>query len=284
LKKKTIAKSDLDFAIALSKKAGELLLRKSKKIGSLKIKVKEACGLASNADTESEALIISEIKKKYPTHYILAEENAYLEYKSELSKFMFLKDHDWVWIIDPLDGTNNFLSGLDYYAVCISLVHKGNPVLGVVYRPGNGDLFYALKGKGSFYRNIQSNSKNRSLKFKSNKKLKEALLVTGFTTEKGEVFDQEFDLFKMMMGKSRGIRRMGSAALDLCYLSSGIFDCFWERGLAPWDVAAAGLIAMEAGVEVSDYKGRAFHPFQETILAARPLLHKEVLKIFCKGL
>lgn len=275
----------LIFAENLAIKAGKFLLIQSKKIHSLKIKVKEAQGVASNADIESEQMIIKEIKKNFPTHDILAEESAYVDFLGEKSRYEFLAKKDWVWVIDPLDGTNNFLNGLDYYAVCISLVHKGKPVLGVVYRPGNGDLFSAITKKGATFENKIKKIKRTKISNAKNKKpLKSALLVTGFTTEKGEVFDHEFSVFKNMMGKSRGIRRMGSAALDLCYVSTGIFDCFWERGLAPWDVAAAGLICLEAKVKVTDYSGIAFHPFQETILAARAPLQLEVLKLFSKSL
>ena len=111
-------------------------------------------------------------------------------------------------MIDPLDGTNNFLNGLDYYAVCISLVHRGKPVVGVVYRPGNGDLFSAVYKQGSTFQNKLKKIKRVKLSnSKNTKPLKSALLVTGFTTEKGEIFDHEFSIFKSMMGKSRGIRR-----------------------------------------------------------------------------
>ncbi len=274
-----------ELAISLSIKASNLLLVKQKKISALKIKTKIAQGLASNADTESEQLIIKGLKKIYPDHYILAEESAYTEYQGEMDKYKFLKEKEWVWIIDPLDGTNNFLSGLDYYAVCISLVHYGEPVVGVVFRPSNGDCFSAIKGKGAnfvkYEKGFKSKGRAKSLKLKkSSKNLSQSLLVTGFAIEKGQLFDKEFELFKLMIGKSRGIRRMGSAALDLCYVSQGQFDCFWERGLAAWDVAAAGLICLEAGVKVTDYDGQKFHPFLPTILAARAPLYNEILSLF----
>jgi myo-inositol-1(or 4)-monophosphatase len=275
----------LELALELAQKSGAHLLKKQKNLSKLKITTKHAQGIASNADVESEKMIIAGIAKKYPTHQILAEESAYEKFDGEMNKYKFLSLQEWVWIIDPLDGTNNFLSGLDYFAVCISLVHFGEPVLGVVFRPSTGECFYALKGKGSYVLNFNSDSKARALSNKIvSKKLKDSLLVTGFTTEKGVVFEQEFELFKMMIGKSRGIRRMGSAALDMCYVSKGIFDCFWERGLASWDMAAAGLICMEAGVKVTDYRGQKFHPFIETILVARASIHREVLYLFRKSL
>ncbi len=271
----------LKLALKLAKSSGAFLLKKQERISSLKITTKIAQGIASNADVESEKMIINGIKKQYPDHFILAEESAYKEYLGEMSRYEFLKEKAWVWIIDPLDGTNNFLNGLDYFGICISLVHYGEPVVGVVLRPSNGECFYAIKGKGTKLINLSRKSQPITLKKIINKKsLKNSLMVTGFTTEKGPVFEEEFTLFKNMLGKSRGIRRMGSAALDLCYVSKGIFDGFWERGLAAWDVAAAGLICQEAGVVVTDYTGQKFHPFQETIVAARAPLHSEILSNF----
>ena len=273
----------------LAIKASKYLIKKQKKISSLKITTKVAQGIASNADTESEKIIIDGIKKMYPDHFILAEESAYKEYRGEMTRYNFLKEKEWVWIIDPLDGTNNYLNGLDYFGVCISLAHFGEPVVGVVLRPTNGECFIAVKGKGSKIINFSQDFTKRSPakkldSKKTRKKLRDALLVTGFTAEKGEMFEQEFALFKSMVGKSRGIRRMGSAALDLCYVAKGVFDCFWEKGLAAWDVSAAGLICLEAGVTVTDYEGREFHPFQETILASKKPLHTEILSLFGNSL
>ena len=288
--KKTYKKSQktptpIELCLSLAFKAGKLLIKKQKKIAVLKITNKVAQGVASDADIESEQLIIKGIKKFYPEHLILAEESAYTEFNGEKNRFNFLQDKEWVWVIDPLDGTNNYLSGMDYYGVCISLVHWGTPIAGVVYRPANGDCFIAEQKKGAIFFNTKNKSKKQKINRKMRaKKLSQSLLVTGFTSEKGVLFDQEFSLFKCMVGKSRGIRRMGSAALDLCYVALGIFDCSWERGLAPWDVAAAGLICLEAGVQVTDYDGRKFHPFQETILASRPPLHREILSLFRKRL
>lgn len=284
-KNKVVLEDALALAMKLAETSGKFLLKKQTQLSSLKITTKVAQGIASDADTESEKIIIDGIRKNYPDHFILAEESAYTEFKGEMSRYQFLKEKEWVWIIDPLDGTNNFLNGLDYYGVCIALVHYGEPVVGLVLRPTNGECFYAIKGKGTKLVNLWKKSKAIPIKQNTNKKmLKDSLLVTGFTTEKGPVFEQEFTLFKNMVGTSRGIRRMGSAALDLCYVCKGIFDCFWERGLAAWDVAAAGLICLEAGVKVTDYSGQKFHPFQETIVAARAPLHSEILSKFSNSL
>lgn len=267
----------------LAEEVGKFLIKKQSRIlnlkSSLKVHHKEAQGVASEADVGAENMILKAIKKRYPTHEILAEESAYALFKGAKEKYEYLKEKEWVWVIDPLDGTNNFLNGLDYYAICISLVNFGNPVLGVVYRPRTGEAFRAMKDQGAQLR-LNGVSKFKKLKCVNTKKpLSECLLVTGFTTEKGELFDREFDLFKNMMGKSRGIRRMGSAALDLCYVASGIFDAFWERGLAPWDVSASGIICREAGILLSTYEGEAFHPFQSTIVAARKEIKSQIDQI-----
>ena len=168
---------------------------------------------------------------------------------------------------------------MDYYAICIGLIYRGLPLTGVVYRPSTDDCYSASIGNGAFKKKLKMLSRSKNLfQQKSVNKLKDSMLVTGFATEKGVVFDTEFLMFKNIMGTCRGIRRMGSAALDLCLVAEGIFDGFWERGLAPWDITAAGIICQEAGVKVSDYQGTSFQPFADTILAARKPLHKNLQK------
>lgn len=268
-KKSDITKA-LKFSIDLAFDAGKILLRYQKKLSSLEITNKEAQGVASTADLASEKFIIKSILKQYPDHDILAEESAYAQFGNKKNAYEAFKEKEWTWVIDPLDGTNNFLNGLDYYAICISLLHFGKPVVGVVYRPSNGDCFFASSFDQSKLMNFKEGKRAKKLFSDVNKKkLRQSLLSTGFVTEKGQAFEKEFTLFKHMMRNSRGIRRMGSAALDLCLVASGVFDGFWETGLAPWDMAAAGIICTQSGVKVTDYKGRDFQPFTETILAAR---------------
>jgi myo-inositol-1(or 4)-monophosphatase len=277
IKNKVNLKLALNSALEVAELAGTKLLRYRKKISGLKIKVKDAQGVATEADIQSEKLIIRELTKKFPGIPFLAEEEAYAKYGGKSHAYSDFKKNEWGWVVDPLDGTNNFLAGMDYFAVCISLVHYGKPVLGVVYRPVNGDCFYALAGEKTKFKNILTGGRAKNIFMeKAPNNLKSSLLVTGFATEKGEKFDREFDIFVNMMGKCRGIRRMGSAALDLCYVASGVFDGFWERGLSPWDVSAAGLICQSAGVKVTDYKGQKFCPFDETIMAGRQGLYPEL--------
>jgi len=273
----------LNFAIELSQKAGKLLLKYQKKLNSLKITVKDAQGVASKADIESENLIIEALEKKYPEHEVLAEEKAFKQFKGKknmAAAYEHYASAEWCWVIDPLDGTNNYLNAFNYYGVCISLTHFGKPVLGLVFRPGTGELFYAIKGGGAKYVPSETGRVQSIFSGKGKLKLRDALLVTGFVSEKGVYFDKEFSFFKKIMKHCRGVRRTGSAALDLCYVASGVWDGFWETGLSPWDVAAAGIICQEAGVVVSDYKGREFDPFGKSIMAFRKPLYKQVSRLF----
>ncbi len=273
--KKAEQRKVLFETMTLAQEAGQKLLRYQKRIESLKVTHKDTLGVASEADVAIENFIIKNLRRQYPHMDVLAEENYYASFGNKRSAYKHYQEIPWCWVVDPLDGTNNFLSGIDYYGVCLALTHFGKPVLGVVHRPVSGETFYACEGQGAF--KISPDKKPKRLEAKP-RKLSNAMMATGFATEKGKAFDREFSIFKNMMSKTRGIRRMGSAALDLCYVADGTFDGFWERGLAPWDVAAPGIICREAGVEVTDYNGKEFHPFQETIVAARKPLYFDLVK------
>jgi myo-inositol-1(or 4)-monophosphatase len=254
----------LKFSIKLAKEAGALLLSYQKKIKTLKVGFKEKEGVFSKADTESEKLIKGKIQKKYPGHFILAEESSY---KTEKDSFRKCRESPYSWIVDPLDGTSNYLNQFDYFSVCMALAHFGNPILGVVHRPTHNESFFSVKGGGAFF---QKGEKIMKIPRSTNRKrVKDSLLITGFSTEKGRTLEEEFGLFKKISSNCRGVRRMGSAALDMCYVALGVFDGFWEASLSPWDVAASGIICLESNVRVTDFKGSPFSPFQKTFLAAR---------------
>ncbi len=274
-----------DFSIKVSIEAGKILLKHQKNLARLKISYKDAAGVASKADTDSEEYIIKEIHKLYKDHIILAEESAYkaLGKSSKKNPYSEFQAKEYCWVIDPLDGTSNYLNGLDYFAICLGLVHKGEVIMGVVYRPVTGECFSAIREKGCYLENLKKGTRRQKIFADSNpKRLKNSLLVTGFASEKVSIFNQEFKKFKEMMAASRGVRRFGSAALDLCYVAQGIMDGFWERGLAPWDLCASSLICEEAGVKLSDYNGCRFQTFQSTIIAARPPLFKEITDVLNK--
>ncbi|MBT3585199.1 MAG: inositol monophosphatase [Halobacteriovoraceae bacterium] len=264
----------------ISIRAGKKLISRQKKLDALKVTYKQAQGLVSNADVESEKSIINFLRKRYSEIEFLAEESAFEKFKGKTEAYKHFQNTDYAWIIDPLDGTHNYLSGFDYFAICIALVKKGKPVVGSIYRPHTGEIFTAIAGKGAYKKILPNGRKVLLAGKKQPNKLKDSLMITGFSSEKGELFEREFTLFKKIMSKSRGVRRLGSAALDLCYVSQGVFDGFWEKDLAPWDVAAAGLIAQESGLLVSDFKGQKFHPFQNSILAASGILHRELRREF----
>lgn len=271
-------KEFLDFSIAMAFEAGEILKKYQKKISKLKIHSKEGEGVASEADLKSEKFITKEIKRSFPEHMVLAEEDSFGKKLSRESKKDFCLSNEFTWVIDPLDGTTNFLGGFDYYSVCISLTYFGRPFLGVVYRPSLGECFFSLKGqgarKGILDKGLLRKGSVKKIYQKDNKRRpKDSIFVTGFASEKRGRVRAEFDQFQKVMENSRGIRRLGSAALDMCYVAEGIFDGYWERGLSPWDVAAPSVICLEAGVKLSDYKGRKFDIFDNNILVSRPPLH-----------
>lgn len=273
-------KETLNFSLEMAFGAGKILTGFQKKLDKLKVSYKDAQGMVSNADISSEEFIIKKINKRFPGHEILAEESAFKKYGGGKSSYKEFRKIPWCWCIDPLDGTNNFLNNFDYYAVCISLLHYGDPVLGVVYRPSTKECYFSIKGQGAKYafeiKNLKDMKVKSINKISSKKLLKNSLLVTGFSSEKGIIKRKEFQQFQTLMKNSRGIRRLGSAALDMCMVSRGIFDGFWESGLAPWDVSASSIICQEAGVYVANYKGEAFHPFQKNILVARKSIFNQI--------
>ena len=265
----------------ISVEAGRILISYEKKIRKLAIVQKEAQGVASDADLASEKYILARLRKLYPDHTYLAEESFFqspFDAKNEVKS-------GFSWIIDPLDGTNNYLCGLKYYGVCISMAYNGKPILGVVYRPPTGECFYAIQGKGAFKSTHANGKWSRAKKLKmttQKKKLKECIVSTGFRTEKGTKTDKEFSAFKNILEQTRAVRRLGSAALDMCLVAEGIFDGFWEVGLAPWDVSASGIICEEAGYKITNFSGKKYDPFDQEIIVSHPSVHIYLKKILRK--
>ena len=276
-KNKKNLKEALKFSISLAEEVGHLLIKFQKKLDKLSVTSKDAQGMVSTADYKAEELILKRIKSIYSDHEILAEESAYKKFKGKILPKKYYGSKKWTWIIDPLDGTHNYLNAFDYYSVSISLAYFGVPVLGVIYRPETGECFYATENEGAYLDRPEYKRKRKLFSSRNSKSLLNSCLITGFSAEKGIVFDKEFEQFKNLMLKSRSVRRIGSAALDMCYVASGVWDGFWERDLSPWDVAAAFVICNEAGVEVTDYGGQKFNVFNKTILAARSPLNKKII-------
>lgn len=256
----------LNFAINTAKKAGALILEKSKK--NIIVAEKAKNDLITNIDKASENLIIQEIQKNFPDHAIFAEE-------SVNSKKSF-NNAEYVWFIDPLDGTTNFVHGLPIYAVSIGLLKKnsikGEILAGVVFAPVFNELFYAEKGKGAYLN-------GKKIKVSSVKKLADSMVVTGFPPTQKEI---NLPYLEIMIKKAQAVRRLGSAALDLCYTACGRFDGFWEFGLKPWDIAAGSLIVKEAGGKITDTNGNIINLFGADILASNKKIHKEMVRNFKK--
>jgi len=237
----------------------------------LKIMDKGKHGLATEADLLSEAHVIKKIREHYPDHGILSEEDAFTR---EL-KIEGAKADQYLWLIDPLDGTNNYYNKVPFFCVSLAL-NKGNETLvGVVYNPVNCELFYAIKGQGAFlYRLIGHKEVRLRLEAgKAKKPFIEALLSANLTGKRVEK-----DLLKRFP-EVRAMRRLGSAALEMSYVAAGMLDAYWEHRLQPWDMAAAGLICKEAGVKISSIEGEEYHPFGPSVLASHPTLYRELLAI-----
>lgn len=251
----------LNFAIETAREAGHLLLEKFGRI--TKITKKGDINLVTEADLASEALIIERIKSHYPRHSILAEESG--------EAIVIGGDSSWKWIVDPLDGTTNFAHGYPCFCVTLALEHNGDIVIGVTYDPTRNELFAAEKGQG-----ISLNAKPIHVSVTS--KLSESLIVTGFPYDFKDREDFARHLTDFLLN-SRGVRRDGSAAIDMAYVACGRFDGFWEEGLNPWDVAAGVLFIGEAGGLVTDYKGSPLSIYTPPICASNGLIHDEMLRI-----
>lgn len=273
---KTKLKEYLDFALDISYEAGEILLKYQKKRQTIEIKSKGPEGIASEADDKSEEYIISQISELYPEHYILSEEDYS---KKEKYSYENAQNSDLAWVIDPLDGTNNFVNGIPIYAVSIGLLHKGMPIVGVVYNPTSGECFFASKGGGAFLIDFRINPfKKYELENSKNKKaMSDCIFSPAPNYETDKKFDQQLSVFKKNIIGCRAVRRLGSAALELCYVANGNFDGYWEKSLKPWDVAAAGIICLEANIQLTDFDGKAYTPFDKSVLAAASPLHEKIL-------
>lgn len=216
-------------------------------------------------DLKSEKFIVNKLNRFFPDHDILTEEGSN---KDESSEFC--------WIIDPIDGTVNYAHGFPMYCVSIGLVYNNKPVVGVVYDPERDEMFSAVKGKGT-------KLGNRKISVSREQNLERSLLATGFAYDIATARRNNLGLFSKMAKIAQGIRRPGSAALDLCWLADGRIDGFWELGLYPWDTAAASLIVREAGGKVTRLDGSDYSIFDPDLLAANSSLHKKMQAVLTGG-
>lgn len=256
----------LNVATIAAKAAGEFIVSHIENIDKLTISEKENNNFVTQIDTHAERIIIETIQKYYPKHSILAEEGSGLQ-----------NDSDFEWIIDPLDGTTNFLHQFPQYSVSIAVREKGRLMHGVVFDPLKDELFCATRGEGARLNNFK-------IRATQQKTLKHALLATGFPYYQFDNLDEYLASLKTFMTQTAGIRRAGSAALDLAYVAAGRVDGYWEFNLKPWDIAAGALIAQEAGALVIDMEGNDQFLKTGNIIAANPKLIKEMVKVINKNL
>jgi myo-inositol-1(or 4)-monophosphatase len=255
----------LSVAVEASTAAGKVLLHYAR--SGFHIERKNAINLVTDADHAAEQCVIDHIRGHFPTHRTLAEERGVG--KEALSRYR--------WIIDPLDGTTNFAHGFPVYAVSIGVECDGELLVGVVYDPTRDELFTAEAGRGALLN-------GRPIGVSHIAHLEGALTVTGFAYDIRDTSNNNLDHFARFALKAQGVRRTGSAALDLCYVAAGRFDAFWELKLSPWDMAAGAVIVREAGGYITDLRGNAHSIHQPELVASNGRIHQEMLDVIRENL
>lgn len=253
----------LTIAVKAARRAGNLINRGARDLDMLTVTAKGPKDFVSEVDRAAEAAIVDTLHATYPDHAILAEEGTAKGANATA---------DHVWIIDPLDGTTNFLHGFPQYCVSIALQHKGQITQAVVYDPVRNDLFTATRGRGAFLN-------DRRMRVSRRQHLKECLIGTGFPFREGNNLELYMQMMRSMTLEAAGIRRPGAAALDLAYVAAGYYDGFWEIGLNPWDVAAGSLLIVEAGGLVGDLEGESGFLYGGEVIAANPRIFAQMVKL-----
>lgn len=250
---------ELETARHAARAAGKILKNSFGRVNNI-IK-KGTIDLVTEADLEAEKIILETIQGNFPADSILSEEAGQQQRNSGRT-----------WLVDPLDGTTNFAHGFPFFAVSIALEIEREIVLGIVYNPQMGEFYEGVRGEGS-------RLNNKPIKVSKAPNLNESLVGTGFPYYIHERPEEVIKFFSKMIVRAQGIRRPGSAAMDLCYVAAGRLDGFWEQGLNPWDTAAGIVIVEEAGGKVTTFQGEPYSPFHKTIVAANPPVHAEMIKV-----
>lgn len=251
------------IGVRAARKAGDYIVRYIDRLESVRVGRKEQNDFVTEVDQGAERIIVEEILRAYPSHAVLGEEYG-MQNNEE-------GDSEYVWIIDPLDGTTNFIHGFPVFAVSIALQQNGRTIAAIVYDPTRQELFTAARGKGAFL-------DRRRIRVSKHGALKHALIGTGFPFRKGQDIDQYMAMFRSVMEKTSGIRRPGAAALDLAWLAAGRIDGFWEMGLKPWDLAAGCLLIEEAGGMVTDFSGNGDYLDSGDVVAGGMKVHSALLQ------
>ncbi len=254
----------INTAVKAARRAAAIINRASFELDQLRIGRKGPNDFVTEVDQAAEQAIVDVLRTAYPDHAILAEESG--------ASANLHDENDNVWIIDPLDGTTNFIHGFPQYAVSIALQQRGQITQAVVYDPNRNELFTATKGAGAFLN-------DKRLRVAKRDKLADALIGTGFPYSDLSALDDYVKMFHLMTQKSAGLRRPGSAALDLAYVAAGRLDGFFEKNLKPWDMAAGALLISEAGGIVANFSGESDYLYKGDVIAGSPKVFAQMLNV-----
>jgi len=250
----------LNTAVKAARKAGSIITRASFDLEKLTVRSKQQKDYVSEVDHAAEDAILSVLREAYPDHAILAEESGRSDAKSE-----------YLWVVDPLDGTTNFLHGFPQYCVSIGMLHKGVPTQGVIFDPNRNELFTATRGVGAYLN-------DKRIRVSKTDRLEAALMGTGFPFREVSNIDDYIRMMRNIMLATSGIRRPGAAALDLAWVAAGRIDGFWEIGLSPWDMAAGALLVREAGGLIGDLEGNDTFMESGRVVASNAKLFSAILQ------
>jgi len=251
----------LNIAVKAARRAGSIIERAAVSGVALDVRAKRVNDFVTQVDRAAEEAVIDLVRKSYPDHAILAEESGKLDGAGA----------EYCWIIDPLDGTTNFIHGFPQYCVSIAIQHANKSAHAVVYDPSKNELFTASRGRGAYLN-------DRRLRVSRCRRLEDALVGTGFPFRELGRLDLYMKQLGKILGSSSGVRRAGAAALDLAYVAAGRLDAFWEMGLSPWDMAAGALLIQEAGGLVGDFAGDAHYLESGDIAAGTPKVFAQLLR------
>ncbi len=250
----------LNIAVKAARRAGSIINRAAQDLDAVTVSTKRHNDFVTEVDHAAEQAVIQILLKAFPDHAILAEESG------------AHGTSDFVWIIDPLDGTTNFIHGFPQYCVSIGLKHKGTLTQAVVYDPGRNELFTASRGHGAYLN-------DRRIRVSKRTHLDDALIGTDFPFGEAKYLSEYVTMMRKVMMQTAGVRRAGAAALDLAYVAAGRLDAFWEMGLSPWDMAAGSLLIQEAGGLVSDFDGEGHYLDNGRIVAGSPKVFSQLLQV-----
>ena len=251
----------LKIALRAAREAGDLICRDFRNVPAADIQAKGKNDFVTRVDKEAEIIIKGVIKQNFPDHRLLAEESGYSAKASE-----------FLWVIDPLDGTTNFIQGIPHFAVSLALLKNGKTIFALIYNPLSKDCFYASVGQGAFLN-------GKPIAVSRIAKLSSALGATGFPFKAPRFLAAYTEAFRSLLSQCKDMRRCGSAALDLAYTACGRYDFFWEAHLLPWDFMAGKLLIAEAGGLSGDFSGRELAVQTSSVLAANPVLYAKILRV-----